>query len=411
MSVICEDGMTRDLPAGQRAEAGDGARMLSGFADLPLQAKQALYSGVAEGPDFFTACEKAPLDAFSYRAIVARSNGAPLMAAPVFEAAFRYDMSWNGPLRRVTEALHARAPKLVALPVIGLGSPHADELALGTTGGLGDGERSTAFGEMLATLEADARERGTEVLFVKDITDRQALWADDVLRRAGFSRLPTLPVAHLHLKGETEADYIASLSSNMRSNLRRKLKRVGDVETVVGADARDVRDELNELRRATIDKADTEYGAFEELSPDFFVAIQDAMSDRSLIILYRTDGKLIGFSHVLIGDDRVNYKYTGMRYPEARDHNLYFLNWMTLVRLCLERGIKHLHAGETAYLTKTRLGCVVERSWIYFKHTNRFVNPLFRAIGPRIRIDRMDEDVKRLGDQMPYIEPAGTHPV
>jgi hypothetical protein len=81
---------------------------------------------------------------------------------------------------------------------------------------------------------------------------------------------------------------------------------------------------------------------------------------------------------------------------------------MTMVRLCLSLGIRHLHAGETTYLTKVRLGCKLERSWIYFRHRMAVFNALFKLIGPRIAIDQMDPDLRELGDSAPFREPWRT---
>ncbi|MEO0672406.1 MAG: GNAT family N-acetyltransferase [Pseudomonadota bacterium] len=394
--------MTRDLPAAPCVASDVTSEVVAGFGDVPRRDWRALYGAAADGPDYYLACERAPLDAFTYRAVAARGTEGTLMAAPVFEAAFRYDMSWDGPLRRITDALHARVPKLVALPVLGMGSPHADELALGVHDQLDATDRAGAFTAMLNALEADACRRGIEVLFLKDVTDTQAAWIDPLCRARGYARLPTLPVAHLKLTGTSEDDYVASLSQNMRSNLRRKLKRAGDIEIEVRTDPSGLDEELQQMRAATQHQAGANYQEFEGLAPGFYDAVLAQLPDRARIIFYRADGQLLGFALVLLDDARLTYKYTGMRYPEARDRNLYFVNWMTMVRMCFERGLRHLHAGETTYLTKSRLGCTVERSWIYFKHTNRVVNPLFKLIGPRIRIDRMDPDVREMGDAMPY---------
>ncbi|MEO1264874.1 MAG: GNAT family N-acetyltransferase [Pseudomonadota bacterium] len=368
---------------------------------------RALYGTSAEAADYFRACEEAPLETFDYAAAVASEGGSPVMGLPTFTGAFRYDMGLSGTARWWTEAIHQRVPKLVALPVYGAGSPHSDELALGISPCVAcdPARRAAAFGALLDSMEAHARSQKIEVVFLKDVTDAQAAWADPLLSARGFSRLATLPVAHLPLPFASEEDYVASLSSNMRSNLRRKLKRAGDVEVEIRSEACAIESELAEMRQATQNAAKTNYGDFEDLAPGYYDAVLRALPDAARLLLYRKGGKLIGFSLVLLDDQRLTYKYTGMRYPEARDHNLYFINWMTMVRLCFERGIQHLHAGETTYLTKTRLGCVVERSWIYFKHTNRLVNPLFKAIGPRIRIDQMDADVKALGETMPYVAP------
>ena len=164
--------------------------------------------------------------------------------------------------------------------------------------------------------------------------------------------------------------------------------------------------ELMALRRHTQENAKANYGDFEELAPGYFRAVMERLGDDARLLLYRVEGELIGFSLVLLGAHELIYKYTGMRYPAATDHGLYFLNWMVMVRMCLERGIGRLHAGETTYVTKTRLGCKLERSWIYFRHRNAFLNTFFKVFGPLIAIDKTDPDLRELGARAPYIAPG-----
>ena len=83
-------------------------------------------------------------------------------------------------------------------------------------------------------------------------------------------------------------------------------------------------------------------------------------------------------------------------------HGVYFLNWMTMVRMCLEMGIDELRAGQTTYVTKCRLGCTLERSWIYFRHRTPAYNFMCRLLKTLFAIDRIDPDLKALGKQAPY---------
>ena len=92
-----------------------------------------------------------------------------------------------------------------------------------------------------------------------------------------------------------------------------------------------------------------------------------------------------------------------MRYPLAREHNIYFLTWMMMVRRCIEMRIPWLQMGQTTYVQKVRLGCKLKRSWVYFKHLNPLINAAFKLAGPRIAFDQMDPDLKELGAEAPYL--------
>jgi hypothetical protein len=379
---------------------------VSSIAELDAEAWQRVFGGRCEAFEYYRACEMAPLDSFQHAAIGILKDDRLVGGAPLFSAVFRLDMTFPGWLQKLGDWIYARAPRLISLRVIGAGSPHADELALGIDPALPAGERAAVLTALLEGLDRHAAQNRTGVLFIKDVSDTQALWAHDVLTKKGYARLPTLPVAVLDLPYKTEAEYIASLSANMRSNLRRKLKLAAKVHVEICSDITKVEAELLALRRHTQENAKANYGDFEELAPGYFRAVMEQLGDDARLLLYRVEGELIGFSLVLLSAHELIYKYTGMRYPAATDHGVYFLNWMVMVRLCLERGIGRLHAGETTYVTKARLGCKLERSWIYFRHRSGFVNPFFKVFGPLIAIDKTDPDLRELGARAPYIEPA-----
>ena len=119
-------------------------------------------------------------------------------------------------------------------------------------------------------------------------------------------------------------------------------------------------------------------------------------------MLYWKGDVLIGFAFVLIEPGRLIEKYNGMRYPDGPDNGVFFLNWMTQVRMCVERGIPELHAGETTYLTKARLGCQLHRSWVYFRHRRPALNYIFRLMSRMVSFDSADPDLRRLGADAPY---------
>ena len=96
-----------------------------------------------------------------------------------------------------------------------------------------------------------------------------------------------------------------------------------------------------------------------------------------------------------------------MRYPLAREHNVYFLNWMLVVRHCIEKRAEWLQVGQTTYRQKARLGCKLRRSWVYFKHQGAVMGSLFRTFGPMMAFDKMDPDLRELGADAPYLPADG----
>ena len=387
------------------AQNGLVVRALPSVASVAQSDWDRLFAGKAEGWDYFRACEQAAPQGFTPSAMGVFCGDTLIGAAPLFRTTHRLDMAMPDRLRPVGDWLHRHTPKLVNMPVLGMGSPLTEECPIGFLPGMGAAERTTTFEALLNGMSRHAEAQGISLLALKDVTDNDASWAHEALVRAGYIGTPTLPVATLRLPFKTEAEYLASLSANMRKDLKRKLKGLANVEVEIRHSIDGIENEIVELFEETRTKrhAQADYGAFEEVPAGYFRAVVESLGDRALIMLCRVNGQLASFNISLVEGKRIIGKYVGMRYPLATDHNIYFINWMMMVRLCLERGIEELQVGQTAYHPKIRLGCQLKRSWVYFKHRGAMMGPLFRTFGPYFAFDQMDPDLRALGADVTYL--------
>lgn len=349
----------------------------------------------AEGWSYYRAIEASPPPGFRFRAISVRQHGRIIAAAPVFQVTYRLDTPLQGKLRPVGDWLYRNAPRLVGLPVIGLGSPLADRCHLGIDPELAPAERRAAVAGLLDGLDGWARDERAPLVAIKDLADAEAGPLADVIAEAGFSRIASLPVCVLDLPFRSEAEYIQSLSANNRSTFRRKLKTAGkvDVEIVDGNGLAGLEGELYELYEETRRNSRFDYGDFEQLSPAYFRDVAKALGPKAQVILCRVDGRLLAFKLMLVEDDRVIDKFWGMRYPQGREHNLFFVAWMECVRFCLANGKTVMQSGQTAYAQKVKLGSRLDRLWVYFRHRRWLTNRVFRQVAPYIAFDRMDPEL------------------
>ncbi len=367
--------------------------VLPGVAAIPRDVWASFFPGDAEGWDYYVACEASPPPEFALSAITVSRRGTIIAAAPIFRLTYRLDTPLQGTWRPLGEWLHRRLPKLVNLPVMGLGSPLADRCHLGFAPELSPDERIAATRVLLAGLDAHAAREGVPVLAVKDLPDTILASADAALKEARFTRVASLPVAVLDLPFASEEAYLASLSSPTRKDIRRKLKSAGNVRLEIRSSIEGIEAQVVALYDETRLQSGFDYGDLEKLSPAYFRDVVHNLGNRAVLMLYWVGQELIGFNLLFLGRDRVIDKFIGMHYPQARDHNLYALSWMSNVRFCLERGIAHLQTGQTAYASKLRFGSRLEKSWVYFKHRGRVVNTLFRTFGPLLAFDKMDPDL------------------
>lgn len=182
------------------------------------------------------------------------------------------------------------------------------------------------------------------------------------------------------------------------------MKRAAQVEIELRDSIDGIEDEIASLFQETRANRKADYGMFDDVPETYFSAVMRNPGKSAQVMLCRVGGRLVSFNISLVEPDRVLAKYIGMRYPAAREHNLYFVNWMAMVHLCIERGIPWLQSGQTSYRQKARLGCALKRSWVYFKYRNAMINPLFKLFGPMMAFDRMDPDLQALGADAPYLE-------
>lgn len=379
------------------------SRYLISIADVDRHAWDRIFGGASEGFDYYLACERAAPAMFSFAALGVFNAETLIAGAPAFRGDFRLDMMLEGRSRQLANWLGAQFPRFRDLAVMGAGSPHADELAIAFDCGLDIPQRCSALEALLDGLERQAARADIGMTFLKNVSDRDRVWADDILRRRGYARVATLPIATLAIPNSEEA-YIASLSANMRSNIRRKLKRARDVRVEVRSSIEGVEEEIYNLREATRRRASTDYDVFSEISTNYFRKVLAHLGERAKLLLYWRGETLIGFAFVLIESGRLIEKYNGMRYPDGPDNGVFFLSWMTQLRLCIALGIPELHAGETTYLTKVRLGCKLHRSWVYFRHRRRPLNWMFRLMSRWVTFDSADPDLRRLGSNVSYVD-------
>ena len=362
-----------------------------------------LFPGVAEGWDYFRACELAKPEGFTSSAIGAFAGETLVAAAPLFQLNYRLDMSLPDVLRPVGDWLNRNMPGIVNKPVLGMGSPLTEECPIGLLPGMNGHERADAFAALLRGMGEQARAERISVLALKDVTDRDNQWARGPLERAGFVGVPTLPVATLHLPFKDEAEYLATFSHNLRKDMRKKLKSLARVQVEVRDQAGDAADEIVALFQETKAKRKADYAELDEVPDAYFRQVVENLGGRAKLMLIRMDGQLVSFNIFLEEKNRIIGKYIGMRYPLAREHNIYFLNWMLMVRRCIEQRVEWLQTGQTTYCQKVRLGCKLKRSWVYFKHQGAVMGPLFRTFGPMMAFDKMDPDLAELGDSAPYL--------
>lgn len=372
------------------------AHIAGRVAEIDATAWDACFPGEAENHAYYSACETAALASGAELVTSAASverDGETIAVAPFFLIDYRLDTPLQGPLRALGDYLFRHARRLVSLRVLCIGSPYAERCHVGLSPQLDEQARHQARLALREAIDAHGRDEGVHIIAWKDLAPDDAEAFQGLLKQEGFIRLGSLPVAVLDLPA-SEADYLATLSAATRKDIRRKLAKAGNVRIEMRHSIAGIEAEIIALYESTRTQSGLDYGDFEKLPPGYFSGTAAALGERALFVLYWVGTTLVAFNLLLIERERVIDKILGMRYPLAREHNLYVLSWMTNVRYCLAHGISQLQSGQTAYASKLRFGSRLVPSMIFFRHRQGVLNWALRSISPYIAFDRLDPDLK-----------------
>lgn len=366
------------------------------FSSVSETIWDACFPGEVEGLRYYQACEAARPAQAQMQALMVKTQRVPDAVAPLFRMDYAIHTSiQEGRMGDALRWLDSRFPRALKLPLVGLGSPFAERCHFGFSPQLGDTARRHAVERMLDALEQHAAQSDIGLTVIKDVHDDDLPALQPVLQARGYARLSSLPVAVLHLPYASFDDYLASLSSATRKDMRRKLRSADAIDIEIRTDVSDIQEELYELYEETRRNSPSDYGDFERLPAPYFHHVVSALSPNAFCVLYRVNGSLAAFNLLMVEDDRVIDKFLGMRYPLARTHNLYFVSWMQNVRYCIANGKTRLQTGQGTFSNKLRLGSTLEPMHNYFRHRNPLLNGALKSASKFLGFEELDPSLRR----------------
>ena len=363
------------------------------ISHIDRDAWNACFPGDAEAHEYYSACELA--ERTGRMGAVCVSFDARIVAvAPVFSMQFNLESSFQPGAGSFARVLRAAARR-IRFPIVCIGSPYAERCHIGLRPGLTGIERRAVLRMLVATVERRAVYARVGLVAIKDVLGGVADEVSVLLAEQGYARLPSLPVASLDLSGIRDVEgYLATLSAGARRDVRRKLRSASGVRVEDRHDIAGVEAEIIMLYESVREASRFDYGELEELPAEFFLQVSRQLGERALFRLYWVGETLAAFNLLLIEPDRIIDKFLGMRYPLAREHNLYALSWIENVRLCLAQGVRTLQTGQTAYREKIRLGSRLVPSSVWFKHRSVVTQWLLRAVAPLASFERNDPELR-----------------
>ena len=382
-----------------RTPLGTSVRVYDSIASIPQQAWDGLFPGAAEDWNYYRTIEGCAPKNFNLGAMAAMRGDAVVAAAPLFRTTYELHTSLQGRLRSFADRVASLAPRLVQLPVMALGSPLLDRCDLGFARDADPAERANLMRSMLDALRQKAAAERIPLLGLKDVSDADAQAFEAPLSESGFARMTNVPMTYIDLPFRNEDAYFAHLPEKTSSYLRRKLRTLSRIKVEYRSSVEGLEEQLHALYQSTRTNSRVQYGDFDELHPRYFQSVLESCGDRARLMLCWSGDTLVSFQLFMDGEEEVVAKFIGMRYPEARELNLYFINWIMMFRHAIERGIWRVRMGNTSYSVKLLLGGHLEKSWIFFRHLNPAVNWVFHRAAPMMDYEKNDPELRQLAEK------------
>ncbi len=253
----------------------------------------------------------------------------------------------------------------------------------------------------LARTLRETQSRMCPLLVIKDIPhdspllDRDAnRWADafaGACAEQGFVLLEGQALAWLPIDFASIDDYLSGLSRARRRDIRRKLRSRADVAvecvpTGAAFDDENRVDAFHALYRNVYAQSAIH---FDLLDREFLAAVLRDRDSGGIVFVYYHEGGMIGWNLCFEHADMLIDKYMGLRYPQAREHNLYAVSWIENLDHARRRGLRRYVAGWTDPEVKAQLGArfTFTRHAVYPR--NRLLRALLRRIAGRFESDRV----------------------
>lgn len=364
------------------------------ITEIPSVDWNRVFPNVLESYNFFKTLDESNLGQFSFYYIMVYSRKTPVGATVCFMMDYSLDTSINGPLRRITNSIKKRMPRIFSLKVLACGMP----LGPGKIGTAG--QPDTVVRIILRRMDQIAKKNKAAIVAFKDF-DRSHTKLLDPLQKAGFFKFDSLPTTEMNVWFKNFDEYLGTLSSASRYDLRRKFKKVDghvklDLEITNALEDGALR-EVYKLYLAIVARHDM---GFELLPIEFFKNISRNMPGNTKFFLWRIDGKMVGFLLCLVSEDNLIDYYVGLDYSVAYKYHLYFIKFRDVMNWCIKNKIKRYEMGITGYEPKRRLGFDFVPLYLYVKLRSRMLRPAFKFICQFLKFENFDPDLREARKHM-----------
>lgn len=352
-----------------------------------------LFPTLPDSAEMINLIQRSGFDGFNFHSIIVRQGDKPILLLPLFETNYNISRMMDKGPRKIFNTLAGWMPNLLCPKVLGVGFVEGEWGQIGFNRSIDTKTLDLAWDMALNALDALASALSADIISYASF-NAESGESIPTHKIKGFTAIPGLPCARLQIKFNTLDDYLNSLSSSMRKDLRRKMREASAVKIIRTSNIKPYLETIYQFYLKLVERSNLVFGIHR---PSFFEHVCELVPGAEYI-LYFTDGKLIGFKLNIVKPDSMIDKYFAMDPVLGRKYNLYFISWIENIRYCIENKIPLYHAGQAEEDIKSRLGTEFAPSVILFKHNNPYIHWLLNKLKKQLSYEfKIDLPMATLG--------------
>jgi predicted N-acyltransferase len=354
--------------------------IFNSITEVPADIWDALVQGhsCSHSRVFWEVLENSGLNDFRYRYILVSDDaGIPIAIAGFY--AVTTDIAIFSPRALRTPLLKVRQifPNFLKLRMLECGTPiTVSSPPFASKDKEMDSRVLSTLGRLLKQI---ANTEGQLLIVIRDFEPSiQVLQA--VLGPLSYHWVDSLPNTYMDIPWNTSEDYIASLKSYYRSKLLKHLRRNREnlVEHKLVTEFHDLAETLSRQWRVVHDQAD-EFQR-EVLNSEFYREFSLRLEERSKVLLFYRQGKLVGHALLLLDGELLRWMYFGRN--QAGNDSLYIYVAYAVIETAIQLGTRRLELGLTTYSIKQDLGATITPIRLALHSPWRLINPLIALLYP-----------------------------
>ena len=323
---------------------------------------------------YYEILEETLKDGFEHHYLVMEDlTGKVRGVQPLFFVRQNLTEGMAGRMRAIINAARRRFPRFLTMRIMMVGCAAGE----GHLGACAAEDEAWMAEALRASLPALARRHRASLVVLKDFpASYRAILSN--FSSSGYARVPSMPLTGLALRYAGFEEYLTSLGSATRKNLRRKFRETALAAPIALEVVSDITAHVEEIYPLYEQVHARSPMKFETLTKEYFQRVGTEMPKRARFFLWRQNGRIIAFSFALVHHDTFYDECLGLDYRVALDLHLYYYTIRDVISWALEQGLKFYCSSPLNYDPKLHLGCHLVPLDLYVRHMAPLINPLFR---------------------------------